>query len=176
MTDSVNFPLSSIERENTPQEVEVRSADVASNAEHSSLLDTKLSTAILNSNNATVDEHSSRRFGLQPRDQLFVGVLAGLMLLLSGIHAFRASRWSLQPVELSHHPEREWEFSLDINSANWVEWMQLEGIGERLAVRIVEDREMNGPFRSIEDLDRVKGIGFKTIERLRPHLRCEPVE
>jgi competence protein ComEA len=40
-----------------------------------------------------------------------------------------------------------------------------------LARRIVADREQNGPFRSVDDLARVKGIGPKTLEHLRPWVR-----
>jgi len=43
-------------------------------------------------------------------------------------------------------------------------------VGPVLAERILEDRKRNGPFRSVEDLRRVKGIGEKTLERLRPHV------
>ncbi|MFN0196501.1 MAG: ComEA family DNA-binding protein [Planctomycetaceae bacterium] len=121
-----------------------------------------------------ISPEKSRCFGLSRGDQIFLGSIAGLLLLLMLAHALKASRWSLQTVELVHHPEREWEFHLDINTATWVEWMQLEGIGERLALRIVEDRKTNGPFKSIDDLTRVLGIGPKTIERLKPHLRCDP--
>jgi competence protein ComEA len=63
---------------------------------------------------------------------------------------------------------------LDINRATWVEWMQLEEIGETLARRIVEDREHRGPFLSIDDLARVKGLGPATIARVRDSLECRP--
>lgn len=61
-------------------------------------------------------------------------------------------------------------FRVNVNTATWVEWMQLEGIGQSLAHRIVADRELNGPFRSIDDLTRVSGIGPKTLDRIRPWL------
>ncbi|MEZ4651138.1 MAG: helix-hairpin-helix domain-containing protein [Candidatus Eisenbacteria bacterium] len=48
----------------------------------------------------------------------------------------------------------------------------LPGIGPALAARIVAARE-EAPFRTVEDLRRVKGIGAKTLERLRPHLSVE---
>ena len=48
--------------------------------------------------------------------------------------------------------------------------MALRQIGEVLAKRIVEDRKQHGPFRSHDDLDRVYGIGRKTIDNIRPHL------
>ena len=44
---------------------------------------------------------------------------------------------------------------------------KLPGIGPTLAKRIVETREAE-PFRSVEDLRRVRGIGVKTLEKLRP--------
>ena len=48
---------------------------------------------------------------------------------------------------------------LDLNSATQEELAQLPGIGEELAGRIVEYREANGPFESIEELMEVSGIG-----------------
>lgn len=62
-------------------------------------------------------------------------------------------------------------YQIDINQATWSEWAQLPGIGETLARRIVAERESDGPFKSIDDLRRVKGIGAKTLEKMRPHLR-----
>jgi len=76
----------------------------------------------------------------------------------------------MQPVEIEHHPSRQYEFRLDVNEVTWVEWVQMDGIGETLGHRIVEDRETNGPFRSIDDIQRVKGIGPKTLEKMRPWL------
>jgi competence protein ComEA len=87
----------------------------------------------------------------------------------------RLSGWGGQPIEIGRLPSREYQFRVDVNSATWVEWTQLEGVGETMARNIVADREANGPFRSIDDLDRVKGIGKKTLERLRPWLECANV-
>ena len=57
-------------------------------------------------------------------------------------------------------------FRLDVNRAAWPELAQLPGIGQRLAQRIVESRQVDGPFRSVDDLQRVPGIGPKTIARV----------
>ena len=46
----------------------------------------------------------------------------------------------------------------------------IPGISERLALRIVAFRDSNGPFRSFNDLDRVKGVGPKKLGRLRSYL------
>jgi competence protein ComEA len=48
--------------------------------------------------------------------------------------------------------------------------VQLPGLGETLARRIITDRQQRGPFRDIDDLDRVDGIGLRTLERIRPYL------
>jgi competence protein ComEA len=48
---------------------------------------------------------------------------------------------------------------LDLNTATAEELTQFPGIGEELANRIVEYREANGPFESVEELMEVSGIG-----------------
>jgi competence ComEA-like helix-hairpin-helix protein len=65
-------------------------------------------------------------------------------------------------------------FQVEVNSAPWQEWTLLPGIGETTAKRIVEHRERVGGFARLDDLRRVRGIGPKTLERLRPYLWLEP--
>jgi len=59
---------------------------------------------------------------------------------------------------------------VNINSASAKELMTLSGIGEKVAQRIVQFREANGPFKSVEDLKRVAGVGGALLERNRPRL------
>ena len=56
---------------------------------------------------------------------------------------------------------------LDPNSLTPVEWELLPRIGPVLAKKIVLDRQENGDFRSIRDLDRVPGIGAATVRQLK---------
>lgn len=56
---------------------------------------------------------------------------------------------------------------ININYASEKELEDLPGIGPSLAKRIVEYREQNGPFKSLEDLEKVKGIGQKKIEQIK---------
>lgn len=56
---------------------------------------------------------------------------------------------------------------ININSASATELETLSGIGEVLASTIVEYREQNGPFASVEDLMDVSGIGPATLEEIR---------
>ena len=62
-------------------------------------------------------------------------------------------------------------FVVDPNTAEWPELIQLPGIGETLAQRIVESRRTEGPFFDHADLMRVRGIGPKTLDRISPYLR-----
>ncbi len=59
---------------------------------------------------------------------------------------------------------------INVNSASATELDVLPGVGPATAARIVESRVRQGRFRSLEDLDRVKGLGPKKLEALRPHI------
>ena len=56
---------------------------------------------------------------------------------------------------------------VDLNRASADELMLLRGIGPARARTIVEDRRRRGPFRSVDDLQRVHGVGPATIAGLR---------
>jgi competence protein ComEA len=77
-------------------------------------------------------------------------------------------------VELDQAEPRSATFYVDVNQASWPELSVLPKVGESLARRIVESREKSGPFVDHDDLLRVKGIGPKTLETIRPYLRPIP--
>lgn len=61
---------------------------------------------------------------------------------------------------------------IDLNSADAAVLASgLQGIGASKARAIVEHRRRHGPFRSVDELALVKGIGPKTVERNRSRLR-----
>lgn len=111
---------------------------------------------------------------LSKSDLRFVAVMLAAILLLSGYHLVRRYGWSTTEVEVLP-AANDYRFTIDINSATWVEWLQLEGVGEVLARRIVEHREQHGPFRSIDDLNDVRGIGDVKLEAMRPYLTVGPL-
>ena len=65
---------------------------------------------------------------------------------------------------------------IDLNRADAGELDQLPGIGPVLAGRIVEHRRTAGPYRSVEDLLAVRGIGPALFERLRGRVSVGPGE
>ena len=67
-----------------------------------------------------------------------------------------------------------WAGPVDVNTADAKTLAkELDGIGMSKAQAIVEHRKANGPFKSAEDLARVKGIGKKTVEQNRANLRFD---
>ncbi len=60
--------------------------------------------------------------------------------------------------------------SININTADAALLEKLPYIGPKTARAIVEYRKEHGPFKTIEELDNVKRIGPKTIERIRPFI------
>ena len=57
--------------------------------------------------------------------------------------------------------------AVNLNTATQAELETVKGIGPVKAKMIIDDRAKNGPFKSLEDLDRVKGFGMKSVDKLR---------
>jgi len=77
-------------------------------------------------------------------------------------------------VEIQQAAPQTARFQVDINKADWPELAVLPGVGRKMAERIVQSRQEDGPYRDIDDLRRVRGIGPRTLEALRPYLRPMP--
>lgn len=75
------------------------------------------------------------------------------------------------PAAAAGEPAAPGEALIDLNSADAAALEELPRIGPALAQRIIEWRDANGRFASIEDLLAVPGIGDRMLETLRPHVR-----
>lgn len=58
--------------------------------------------------------------------------------------------------------------TIDLNTASIKTLITLPRIGPGIAQRIIDYRTRHGPFKTVRDLVKVRGIGPKTLERLRP--------
>ncbi len=106
-------------------------------------------------------------------EEWLVLLAAGLLLLGAARH--RVEPW-LQGLATGPPPEVASALAeidtasfgrVDLNRAGAAELETLPRIGPALAARILADRSERGPFRSVDDLDRVQGIGPATIAALR---------
>lgn len=81
----------------------------------------------------------------------------------SDTHTYPVSQRS--SVNLISQDHKEVTANVNINTADAKTLLELKGIGLKRAQTIISYREKNGPFKSVEDLTRVKGIGKKTVEQ-----------
>ncbi|MFC7458115.1 helix-hairpin-helix domain-containing protein [Brachybacterium sp. GCM10030267] len=58
---------------------------------------------------------------------------------------------------------------VDLNTADAADLEQLPGVGPAISQRIIEHRDKNGPFESVDELLEVSGIGPATLEKIREH-------
>jgi len=59
---------------------------------------------------------------------------------------------------------------VNLNTASAVDLEALPGIGAKTAARILEYRQKNGPFKKIEELMNVRGVGEKNFLKLKPQI------
>ncbi|MCA9215459.1 MAG: helix-hairpin-helix domain-containing protein [Planctomycetales bacterium] len=78
-------------------------------------------------------------------------------------------------IEIDQAEPVDYQYIVNINSADWPELTVLPGISETYARRIVEYREEHGAFESVDQLVRVPGIGSKRLEAIRPYLTADDV-
>ncbi len=84
--------------------------------------------------------------------------------------AVSEDRQAASPAEKPQAPGMLEGEVLDLNTATLSDLTRLPGIGETKAQAILTWRETYGPFRAVEDLLSVEGIGEKTLETLRPYI------
>jgi competence protein ComEA len=107
-------------------------------------------------------------------DQAVVAALTLSAIVLVGVYWVVQRGASGRLIEIDRAARHTARFQIDVNEADWPEWSALPDIGETLARRIVESRQSDGPFADVEDLRRVRGVGPKTLERIKPYLRPVP--
>jgi competence ComEA-like helix-hairpin-helix protein len=93
--------------------------------------------------------------------------LISTILIGTGIKYSIDQHWWLPKTEVVDTDPESIKLKIDLNRAEWYELIILPGIGEKKAKAIVGYRNETGDFKRIEQLCAVKGIGSKTVKRLR---------
>ncbi|AMV24532.1 ComE operon protein 1 [Gemmata sp. SH-PL17] len=91
---------------------------------------------------------------------VFLAVLLGLLVIRGYGNRFGARPTEPVAVDLT-----------DLNTASQIELAQVPGVGPKMAEAIVDHRHLYGPYKSVEELRSVRGIGPITFEKVRAHFR-----
>ena len=77
---------------------------------------------------------------------------------------------SLETLQESAPAQQNQEEKINVNTATEAELQTISGIGAKKAQEIIRFRDEQGPFKTVEELKNVSGIGEKTVERLKDML------
>ena len=111
---------------------------------------------------------------LRRMDQAAVAALVALSLFGLGVYWVAQGGPRGELIEIDRAEPLTARYLVDINKAEWPELAELPDIGETMARRIVDSRQTVGAFRDHDDLRRVRGIGPRTLEKLKPYLLPMP--
>lgn len=114
----------------------------------------------------------SSGFFVRYRPQIVVSALVVLVLVGGAYYSSRVSESAPKVVYSTSLEEAQVEAQtpllVDINTADAAELDELPEVGPSTAEAIVEYRESNGSFASVDELEEVTGIGPKTLEKIKP--------
>ena len=122
------------------------------------------------SNASPAERTPSSFLWLTNHDQWLVVIVSAVVVVLLAVK-WQKLRYVDRSEIIVQSGSEDIGYQIDLNSATWVELTQLRDVGPVTAQRIVNSREEAGPFSSIDDLQRVDGIGPKTVEKNRRWLR-----
>jgi competence protein ComEA len=89
------------------------------------------------------------------------------------IYVPKAGEVSVEKIEPATEQSSDSSKKVNLNTATEAELQTVSGIGAKKAQEIVRYREENGPFKTVDDLKNVSGIGEKTVERLKDSLSVD---
>jgi competence protein ComEA len=111
---------------------------------------------------------------LRRLDQVTVAALVLIALAGMGVYWVVQGGPRGELIEIDRAEPLTARYLVDINKAEWPELAEVPNLGESLARRIVDSRKTQGAYKANDDLLRVRGIGQRTLERLKPYLLPMP--
>jgi competence protein ComEA len=103
---------------------------------------------------------------MSKREILVLVILIAVLIALNVVNYAKRERLKANTLVVVE----EIAVKIPINSAQTDELDVLPGIGPALAGRIVAYRKEHGPFKTVEDIKKVKGIGNKLFEKMLPFI------
>lgn len=101
-----------------------------------------------------------------------IGVMVGRMTDRPPVAVYAPSEMLTEPARIRQDAQSDTEavaitaYPIDINSADAAVFMELPGVGEVLAKRIVAYRCKHGPFTAVEELLNVEGLGKQKLDEI----------
>jgi competence protein ComEA len=107
-------------------------------------------------------------FSLSPPEKKIVIIIACVIFLGTLIRFFNLE---VNETIVSHQPVNKQIQIIDINKASLIGLEKIPGLGPVLSQRVVEYRKNNPPFKTIKDLEKVKGIGKKKAKIMKNYIK-----
>ncbi len=101
--------------------------------------------------------------------RLFMVILLATAGMSSIVHAEARSE-DRTAVHVSDHAKEAVSSPVNVNTADVTELSKIKGVGFKKADAIVQYRTQHGPFKSVDDVANVKGVGQKRLEKIKGQL------
>ena len=103
-------------------------------------------------------------------------MMTALVLVLGLVATVAAAQDAARPATKAATAPATAGGTINLNTATVAQLETLPGVGKSTAERILEYRQKNGPFKKVEDLMNVKGIGEKMFLNIKPLIVVTPVK